>query len=100
MDKLIVKAEVESDFIESRSGVNAKGKPYEIHSQKVWVYLGSKFPKEIQINHDDPRNALSVGLYEADLLPALDVGDFGRLVIDGRRLNFVPVRAASAVKSA
>ena len=96
MDKLILKAEVESDFIESRSGVNAKGKPYEIHSQKLWVYLGSKFPKEIQINHEDPRNALRPGLYQVDILPALDVGDFGRLAIDGRRLNFVPLVAAAA----
>jgi hypothetical protein len=100
MDKLIVKAEVESDFINSRGGVSAKGKPYEIHEQKVWVYLGSKFPKEININHDDPRNALKPGLYTVDLMPALEVGDFGRLGIDGRRLSFVPERPAAVAAKA
>lgn len=100
MEKLIVNAEVESDFIESRSGVNAKGKPYEIHSQKVWVYLGSKFPKEMQVTHEDARNAFRPGLYQVDLLPALDIGDFGRLVVEGRRLNFVPRPSVAAAKSA
>lgn len=99
MNKLIVKAEVESDYVDSRGGVSAKGKTYEIHEQKVWVYLGSKFPKEISINHDDARNALKPGLYEVDLTPALTVGDFGRLAIDGRRLNFLPVVAAIAASA-
>lgn len=89
MNKLLLNFEVESDFVESRSGVSAKGKDYEIHSQKVWVYLGSKFPKEMQLLHDDPRNAIKPGLYVADLLPALDVGDFGKLVIDARRLSLL-----------
>lgn len=97
---LIVKFEVESDFVESRSGVNAKGKPYELHSQKVWAYLNSKFPKEIQVMHDDARNALKPGLYEGDIRPALDVGDFGKLIIDGRRLSLVPERAAVAAVAA
>lgn len=100
MEKLIVKAEVESDFIDSRGGVSAKGKPYEIHEQKVWVYLGSKFPKEITVNHDDARNALKPGLYTVDLMPALHVGDFGRLSIDGRRLAFLPVVAAAVAAKA
>lgn len=86
MNKLILNIEVESNFVDSRSGVSAKGKNYEIHTQKAWVYLGSKFPKEIQLSLDDPSHAVNPGLYEADLLPALDVGDFGKLVVDVRKL--------------
>ena len=97
--KLLVNFEVESDFIESRGGVSAKGKPFEIHSQKVWAYLNSKFPKEIQVNHDDARNAFKPGLYHADLRPALDVGDFGKLIIDGRRLSLLPGAAPVAAKA-
>lgn len=92
-NKLIVKFEVTSDFVESRGGVGKNGKPYEIHSQRVWAYLNGKFPKEMQVNHDDARNAFPEGLYEADLRPALDIGDFGKMVIDGRRLALVPVKA-------
>ena len=97
MDKLILKFEVESDFVDTRSGVSAKsGKPYEIHTQKVWAYLNSKFPKEIQLSLDDRRNALRPGLYEADLLPALEVGDFGKLNIDLRKLALLPAKPAAA----
>jgi len=96
-NKLLVNFEVESEFVETRSGVNAKGKAYEINSQKVWAYLNSKFPKEIQIMHDDARNALKPGLYHADLRQALDVGDFGKLVIDGRRLSLLAGAAPVAV---
>jgi hypothetical protein len=87
MNKLIINVEVETNFVDSRSGINAKGKPYEIHSQKAWAYLGSKFPKEFQINLDDPKHAYAPGVYECDLIPALDVGDFGKLVIDGRKVQ-------------
>lgn len=96
-NKLFVNFEVESDFIETRTGVNAKNKPYELNSQKVWAYLNSKFPKEIQIMHDDKRNALKPGLYHADLRQALDVGDFGKLIIDGRRLSLLAGAAPVAV---
>jgi hypothetical protein len=95
--KLLLNFEVESDFVESRSGVSAKGKEYEIHTQKVWVYLGSKFPKEMQLSLDKPEHAIKPGLYAADLLPALDVGDFGKLVVDVRKLRlFAPAAAAKA----
>lgn len=97
---MLVQVEVESTFVESRGGVSARGKPYEIHSQRVWVYLNSKFPKEMQVNVDGPSHALAVGMYEVDLLPALDVLDFGKLGIDARRLQFVKLAAAPAVKVA
>lgn len=96
-NRLLVNFEVESDFVETRSGVSAKGKEYEINTQKVWAYLNSKFPKEIQINHDNKCNALKPGLYHADLRQALDVGDFGKLVIDGRRLSLLAGVAPVAV---
>jgi len=99
VNKLILKCEVESAFVESRGGVNAKGKTYEIHSQKVWVYLGSKFPKEIQVLHDDPRNAYAPGLYEVDLLPSLDVGDFGKLIVDGRRFVLIAASVETPVRA-
>ena len=95
-NKLLVNFEVESDYVETRSGVSAKGKDYEINTQKVWAYLNSKFPKEIQLNHDDKRNALKPGLYHADIRQALDVGDFGKLVIDGRRLSLLAGAAPTA----
>lgn len=98
---LIVKAEVESSFVDSRGGISQKsGKPYEIHEQKLWVYLGSKFPKEMTLSLEKPADALAVGLYEVDLLPSLDVGDFGRLTIDARKLKFVPARPAVTAKVA
>lgn len=103
MSRLLLKFEVESDFVDTRSGTkldkNGREKDWEVHSQKLWVYLGSKFPKEMQLTLETPRDALRPGLYECDILPALDVGDFGRLVIDGRRLRFQPV-AASPAKAA
>ena len=86
MSKLVLNFEIESDFVDTRRGVSAKGKDYEIHTQKAWVYLGSKFPKEMQLSLDDPKHALRPGLYEADLMPALDVGDFGKLTVDVRKL--------------
>lgn len=92
---LIIKAEVESTFVDSRGGISQKsGKPYEIHEQKVWLYLGSKFPKEMTLSLDKPLDALPIGLYEVDLMPALDIGDFGRLHIEARKLKFVPARPA------
>lgn len=99
MSKFLVKAEVESDFVDERSGVSAKNKPYTIRSQKVWLFLGSKFPKEAVLNLEEGQRAYRPGLYEIDLLPALDIGDFGRVVIDGRRLILQPVMApAQAAK--
>lgn len=99
MQKFMVNAEVESDFVDERSGISAKGKQYSIRSQKIWAFLGSKFPKEATINLDEGQRPFKPGLYEFDLLPALDIGDFGRFVIDGRRLVLVPVVAAAAAAS-
>lgn len=96
MNKMILRAEVESDFVDERSGVSAKGKDYSIRSQKVWVFFNSKYPKEMQLNLEDKQPAYRPGLYEFDLLPALEVGDFGRLVIDGRKLRLSPVANAKA----
>lgn len=91
-----IKAEVESAFVDERSGISTKGKPYTIRSQKAWLFLGSKFPKESVLNLEEGQRPYSPGLYEIDLLPALDIGDFGRIVVDGRRVILQPVTAAVA----
>lgn len=100
MNKLLVNIEIESDYVDTRSGVSAKGRDYEINTQKAWIYLGSKFPKEMQLSLEDRRNGLKPGLYHADLTPALDVGDFGKLVVDARKLvlfaGFAPAAVAPA----
>lgn len=90
-NKLIVKVEVESDFVDSRGGINAKGKPYEIHTQKAWIYLGSKFPKEFSLDLTAANQAVPPGLYEVDLMPALDIGDFGRVVVDVRKFRLLSI---------
>jgi hypothetical protein len=101
MNQLIIKVEVESAFVDSRGGISQRtNKPYEIHEQKAWAYLGSKFPKEITLSLDKPGDALGVGHYEVDLMPALDVGDFGRLTIEARKLRFIPARPAAVKASA
>lgn len=96
MNRFVCKVEVESAYVEERSGVSAKGKDYEIRSQKAWIFLNSKFPKEFTITLDSGQGAFPPGLYEVDLLPALDVGDYGRLIIDGRRLSLLKSPAAKA----
>lgn len=99
--KLLLNFEIESDFVDSRSGTtvkNGKEREWEVHTQKAWVYLGSKFPKEMQIVLESAKDAVRPGLYQADLLPALDVGDFGKLVVDVRKLRLHPV--AEKVKAA
>jgi len=58
--------------------------------------MGSKFPEKITLTLEDKQPAFRPGLYEVDLLPALRVGDFGRLEVDGRRLKLVPVVAAKS----
>lgn len=99
MQRFMINVEVESDFVEERSGISAKGKDYEIRSQKAWAFLGSKFPKEITLNLDKGQRAFAPGLYQCDLLPALDVGDFGRLVVDGRKLSLLAQLAGAAAKA-
>lgn len=99
-NRFVVKVEVESEFVDSRGGMSAKGKPYEIHEQKVWAYLNSKFPKEISVNLESADKYLREGMYEVDIAPALEVGDFNRLSIDGRKLKFVPVVASVAAAKA
>lgn len=96
MNKFVIKVEVESDFVDSRGGMSAKNKPYEIHEQKVWMFLNSKFPKEVSLNLPAADKALAPGMYEVDIAPALEVGDYGRLAIDARKLQFRPLLAAAA----
>lgn len=100
MKKLMLNVEVESDFVDARGGVTAKGKPWQMREQKAWVYMGSKFPKEVTLSLEGDTPAYRPGMYETDLLPALKVGDFGRLEIDGRRLVLSPVVEAKAALSA
>lgn len=89
-NQLLIKVEIESAFVETRSGISSRnGKPYEIHSQKAWFYLGSKFPKEVQLPLDSQLHAWPVGLYVTDVMPALDAGDFGRLDIDMRKIRLL-----------
>lgn len=96
-----LKVEVESDFVEARGGITAKGKPWQMYEQRVWVYLGSKFPKEVTLTLDDGNTSgYRPGMYEIDLLPTLTVGDFGRLEIDGRRLRLTPLVEGKAALTA
>jgi hypothetical protein len=95
-----LKVEVESAFVESRGGISAKGKPWQMREQKAWFYLGSKFPKEVTLTLEGDQPAYAPGMYEVDLLPALNVGDFGRLEIDGRRLLLVALAEKPALSAA
>jgi hypothetical protein len=100
LNSVMVHVEVESSFVDSRSGIGKNGKPYAMHTQKAWMYLGSKFPKEVQLDVPSVAEAWPVGMYQTDLLPALDVGDFGRVEIDMRKLRLMSSPLADAVKPA
>lgn len=59
------------------------------------MYLGSKFPEKVTLTLEDRQPAHRPGLYEFDLIPALRVGDFGRLEIDGRKLRLISTPVAA-----
>lgn len=100
MTQLIINVEIESGFVDSRGGIGRNGKPYEINTQKAWFYLGSKFPKEVELPVQSPADGWPVGLYTTDLLPALVVGDFGRVEVDMRKLRLVSSSAVGAKPAA
>lgn len=89
---------VESADAEKVAGTSGRtGKDYCFYKQSVHVFLGgSRFPKEIEIAHDRPDQALRPGDYTLDVEAALAVDRFGGLGIDSRKLEFVPAAPKAA----
>jgi hypothetical protein len=89
-----LKVEIESRDVELFSG-NSKttGKPYAFYKQTAHVFLDdSKYPKQFEITHDNEHEALAEGEYLLDLNQAARIDRFGGLVIDTRKLVFVPAK--------
>lgn len=78
----MLKVEIDSEEILSRSGVSKEGKPWNIREQKGYIVLpASKYPKEIKIRLEDNAPPYSKGYYTVS--PAsFYVGRFESLEID------------------
>jgi len=61
----MIRIEIESQTIQTRSGVSSKtGKPYTIHEQSALLFRdGEKYPERIKLNLDDGATPYAPGQY-------------------------------------
>lgn len=57
--------EIENPTVNTRSGVSAKGREYQIREQSALMFKsGSRYPDKIKINVPDGQSAYQPGRYE------------------------------------
>ena len=89
----MIKIEVQSTDIDSRSGTSARtGKPYTIRSQEMYLHTGKAYPELVKINLGDDQQAYPKGVY------TLSADSFfqGKFQSIGFRPVLIPLAAAKA----
>lgn len=87
------KVEIDTTNCNHKSGTaKATGKPYSFYEQSAYVFENpdDRYPRKIEISHNDLNDALPVGKYILDLDPAVYFDRFGNPAIDMRNAKFIP----------
>lgn len=94
----MLKVIIESDKVETRSGISQKGKPYTIVEQRCYVDLGKRYPVEAKLTLDEGQPAWQPGEYELDMKGSIYVDRFGSLAISNnpQLVNRKPLAAVKA----
>lgn len=91
--QFLLAAQVLSDVVDTRSGTK-DGKDWEVSEQEVWVTLpNAPFPQKVTLRLKSSNDAYRPGDYLIDLADCLDVGRFGSLAIDDRKIQLKPAAA-------
>lgn len=102
-----MRVSVDSTDVKVKSGTSAKGKPYTIATQVVYIDTGKRYPAEGKTRLADPEKPWPVGEYTIDFDESSFVGQFGSLQLS-EELVLIPMgdvakadasRAPTAAKS-
>lgn len=97
MDKQLIKCEVATTDVDTRSGTsNRTNKEYEISTQEAWFHLpNDRYPSRVLMNLEDKNRPYPAGTYYVDVLEMLQVGGFSQLELNTRKMKLVPAQASA-----
>jgi hypothetical protein len=72
---------IDSNEVQSKSGMSKNGQPYEIATQTGYADLGKRYPSEVKIRLKDPAKPWPVGEYTVDTEKCAYVNKYGSLTL-------------------